>query len=310
VNHYLLRFIETGRDAQRGKQPRDLASQLPNAQLEAIPGRLFVSSDDDLTEVISHLHGVSSFSPCLPSSLEELPARILQLDLSRAKSFAVKVKRFGNHDFSSLELARKLAALLIDRWQLAVDLKNPDVTVGIEIRDQRAWIFDRVIDGIDRRGRSLSEASDRFVADQMLGRLAAWLRMLGFDTTYVWDLADSEVVRRANAENRILLTRDRPLSKNQAVRVLYVKSRLVEEQVREVVTSVHLKINRSLLFSRCALCNSPLQPVEKESVRARIPPSAYGHYTLFALCPACDKIYWAGSHYQRVLAALGDLIND
>jgi uncharacterized protein with PIN domain len=310
VNHYLLRFIEMGRDAQRQKQPRDLASQLPNAVLDSLPGRLFVSSDEDLTEIISRLHGVSSFSPCISASVEDLPAKILELDLSRAKSFAVKVKRFGNHNFSSLELARELAAILIARWHLAVDLKHPDVTVGIEIRDRRAWIFDRVIEGIDRRGAPLHETNDRFVADQMLGRLAAWLRMLGFDTTYAWDVADSEVVRRANSEGRIVLTRDRPLSRNQAVRVLYVQSRLVEKQVREVLTALALRVKRSLLFSRCALCNSPLQPVDKESLKERIPASAYHHYALFAICPACDKIYWAGSHYQRVLAALGDLIAD
>jgi uncharacterized protein with PIN domain len=313
VNHYLLRFIETGRDAQRKKQPRDLQTQLPHAICESAPGRLYVTSDEDASAIISSLHGVTSWSPCLPSTIEALPQTVLQLDLTNATRFAVKVKRFGTHDFSSLEMARKLAAALIARWpQLEADLRTPQVTVGVEIRDQRAWVYDRVFPGIDRRGTTLTPTAGkpRFVADQMLGRLAAWLRMLGFDTTYAWDIADSEVVRRANTEGRVVLTRDRPLSKNQAVRVLFVENRLIEKQVREVLERLSLRVPRSDLFSRCALCNAPLTPVDKQAVQSRVPASAFRHYDRFAVCEPCDKVYWAGSHYQRVLSSLGDLLQD
>jgi uncharacterized protein with PIN domain len=308
VNHYLLRFIESGRDAQRGKQPRDLIAQLGSADVESLPGRLYVSSRDDLFDLISSLHGVTSFSPCIPCSVDEIEGALSQLELPPAQTFRVSVKRFGNHDFSSLELARKLAHLVQHDRSLRVDLHHPDVTIGVEIRDRRAWLFHRVVPGIDRRGITLPEGPPRFVADQMLGRLAAWLRMLGFDTTYVWDIADSELVRRANAEGRIVLTRDRPLSRNQAVRVWFVEARAVEEQVREVVLRLGAPIARTQLFQRCALCNSPLQPVDKEAVRERVPASAFAHYERFAECRACDKIYWAGGHYRRVTEVLADLL--
>jgi uncharacterized protein with PIN domain len=313
VNHYLLRFIESGRDAQRGKQPRDLIAQLPNAEIESLPGRLYVSSRDDLFDLISSLHGLSSFSPCIPCAVEELETALSQLELPPAQSFRVSVKRFGDHDFSSLEVARKLARLVQDARSLRVDLHHPDVTIGVEIRDRRAWLYHRVIPGIDRRGPPIpmvapdDAGKPRFVADQMLGRLAAWLRMLGFDTTYVWDIADSELVRRANAEGRIVLTRDRPLSRNQAVRVWFVEARAVEKQVREVVLRLG-KIPRTQLFQRCALCNSPLHPIDKEVARARVPASAFSHYDRFAECRSCDKIYWAGGHYRRVTEVLADLL--
>jgi uncharacterized protein with PIN domain len=311
VNHYLLRFIETGRDVQRKKQPRDLASQLPGARLEAFPGRLLVTSDGDALPILSSLHGLSSFSPCIPCAIQDLETAVLTLDLSGARSFAVKVKRFGEHPFSSLEMARRLAAVLISRWHLRVDLVTPDVVVGVEIRDQRAWVFDRVYAGVDRRGTppDLSGTS-RFYADQMLGRLAAWLRMLGYDTAYAWDIPDSELVRRANAEGRIVLTRDRPLSKNRAAHVFYVEARRVEQQVREVMIALDLRFSRSQLFQRCAVCNAPLHSVDKAAVAGRVPPSAYAIHDRFAECKRCDKIYWAGGHYRRVLAALSDLITE
>jgi uncharacterized protein with PIN domain len=309
--HYLLRFIETGRDAQRQKQPRDLATQLPGAAVETMPGRLFVTAETDLEERIAGLHGVSSFSPCVPSSLGDLEANLARLDLAAARTFAVKVKRLGEHEFSSLALAQKLATALLARWpHLRADLKHPDVTVGVEIRDGRAWLYDRVIQGVDRRGAPVPklDGPPRFVADQMLGRLAAWLRMLGFDTLYAWDIADSEVVRRANSEGRVVLTRDRPLSRNRAVRVLFVTSRDVEAQVREVLTALGLRVSRRELLSRCSLCNDALVPVEKAAIAGRVAPAAYERHDQFATCARCDKVYWAGGHYRRVLEVLGDLL--
>jgi uncharacterized protein with PIN domain len=309
--HYLLRFIETGRDAQRQKQPRDLATQLVGAVVESMPGRLFVTAETDLEERIAGLHGVTSFSPCIPSTVDGLEAELARLDLSGARTFAIKVKRFGEHDFSSLALVRKLAAVVLARWpHLRADLKHPDRTIGVEIRDERAWLFDRVIQGVDRRGGLVLklDGPPRFIADQMLGRLAAWLRMLGFDTLYAWDIADSEVVRRANEEGRIVLTRDRPLSRNRAVRVRFVEARAVEAQVREVLASLELRVSRRQLLSRCALCNDALVPVEKAAVAARVPEEAYARHEQFARCGRCDKVYWAGGHYRRVLEVLGDLL--
>jgi uncharacterized protein with PIN domain len=139
-----------------------------------------------------------------------------------------------------------------------------------------------------------------FVLDTHLGRLAAYLRMLGFDTVYRNDYQDEELAQIASREGRILLTRDQGLLKRNLVTCgYYVRATLPREQVVEIVERFELA-RLVVPFQRCVHCNALLQPVRKELVLHRLLPETRQHFVEFYICPACDRIYWKGSHYRRM----------
>jgi uncharacterized protein len=140
----------------------------------------------------------------------------------------------------------------------------------------------------------------RFVLDNHLGRLAAYLRMLGFDCLYRNDYADEELAEVAACEGRILLTRDRRLLMRKVVQYGYcLRSLDPQEQLVEVVRRFQLA-GRTVPFRRCLRCNGPLEPVSKEAVFDRLEPKTKLYYNEFAICRACDQVYWKGSHYERM----------
>ncbi|MBZ5541837.1 MAG: Mut7-C ubiquitin/RNAse domain-containing protein [Acidobacteriia bacterium] len=139
-----------------------------------------------------------------------------------------------------------------------------------------------------------------FVLDTHLGRLAAYLRMLGFDTVYRNDCQDEELAQIASREGRILLTRDQGLLKrNLVTRGYCVRATLPREQVAEIVERFALA-RLIVPFQRCVHCNALLQPVRKELVLHRLLPETRQHFEEFYICPACERIYWKGSHYRRM----------
>lgn len=140
----------------------------------------------------------------------------------------------------------------------------------------------------------------RFVLDTHLGRLAVYLRMLGFDTLYRNDYRDEELARISSEERRILLTRDRGLLKRNAVTRGYcVRSTEPRQQLIEVLRRFDL-FGSLAPFQRCLRCNGTLQPVRKEEVINRLPPRTRRYYDEFRICIRCGQIYWKGSHYQRM----------
>ena len=140
----------------------------------------------------------------------------------------------------------------------------------------------------------------RFVADAHLGRLAAYLRMLGFDTLYRRDYRDQEVAKVSAAERRILLTRDRGLLKRNIVTRGYcVRETNPARQLVEVLQRFNL-IQSIAPFRRCIHCNALLRSVAKELVIHRLLPETKRYYDEFFLCPECNRIYWKGSHYRRM----------
>ncbi len=146
----------------------------------------------------------------------------------------------------------------------------------------------------------------RFVADAMLGRLAKWLRMMGYDVTFFNDADDLLLLRHARAESRLLLTRDRALAQRAGALGVMVHSQHLEAQLREL-TERGL-IDGPLDATRCPVCNAVLVEVAREDVRDRVPPYVYQTQDEFYECPQCHRIYWAGTHWQNVTrtwAALG-----
>ena len=139
-----------------------------------------------------------------------------------------------------------------------------------------------------------------FVVDVNLGRLARMLRLLGFDALFSNAYADDEIAAISEAQGRIVLTRDRRLLHAKAITHGYwVRSVWPRRQVDEVVRRFDLA-NLIRPFSRCADCNGQIEPVAKELVADRLEPKTKKYYEKFYRCPDCGKIYWAGSHVDKL----------
>jgi uncharacterized protein with PIN domain len=149
-----------------------------------------------------------------------------------------------------------------------------------------------------------------FILDGHLGKLVRLLRMLGFDALYCQDNEDSEIVRLAAAEQRIILTRDRGLLKHASVTHGYcVRSQEPLEQAREILRRFDLYTQVKPL-SRCICCNGALERVAKNAILSRLPPRTILYYDIFYRCCTCDHIYWPGSHYQNILITIAHLYEE
>ena len=146
----------------------------------------------------------------------------------------------------------------------------------------------------------------RFVVDSMLGRLAKWLRALGYDTAYPSSMNDDELTCLAQQEGRVLLTRDNQLARRKGVRALLVKSDYLEEQVRQVIGELHLSPNREALL-RCLVCNEPLEEVDKATLEGVVPPYVWQTQEQFRRCPRCGRVYWRGTHWRRMRGKIAEI---
>ena len=140
----------------------------------------------------------------------------------------------------------------------------------------------------------------KFILDVHLGKLAKYLRLLGFDTVYNNSLDDPEIIEKAQKEHRIILTRDLGILKNNKVTHGYwLRSQDSKKQLKEVIQRFDLKKNFNL-FSRCTVCNGKIKKIDKETVKNRLFPKTYQEYDTFYQCKKCKKIYWEGSHYNNI----------
>jgi uncharacterized protein with PIN domain len=147
-----------------------------------------------------------------------------------------------------------------------------------------------------------------FILDTNLGRLARYLRLLGFDCLYQNDFDDDTVATTADREQRIVLTRDRALLQRKIItRGYFVREVRPRRQVKEVLSRFDL-YRLVKPFSRCTRCNGDLQAVDKQSVEDRLEPRTRKYYETFRECTACGQIYWQGSHHERSQRLIEELI--
>ncbi len=145
----------------------------------------------------------------------------------------------------------------------------------------------------------------RFVLDVHLGRLAAYLRMLGFDTLYRNDYDDPTLADISADEHRILLTCDRRLlMRKQITHGYFVRARQPHQQILEVLSRFDL-YNNQRPFTRCMHCNGKTRAVTKQEIESQLLPKTKKYYNEFFQCKTCNKIYWKGSHYLK----MQDMIN-
>lgn len=143
----------------------------------------------------------------------------------------------------------------------------------------------------------------RFIVDNNVGKLSVWLRALGYDALFINPIDDSDLVARAVQENRIILTKDRGIMKRRAVTNAQVRALLVEgtdirDQLIQVIRTYSLNARRR--FTRCLECNEPIVQREKHEVIHLLPPHVASVQTDFWQCPSCLRLFWRGSHWQRM----------
>ena len=152
--------------------------------------------------------------------------------------------------------------------------------------------------------RVAASPDPRWLADEMLGRLARYLRFLGYDTSYAQDLRDLEILRRAREEGRTLLTRDRQLAMRAKASVL-LRSLDLEGQLREL-RRAYPALRGEVRFLRCSLCNALLASADRSSPVPPwgVPEPLWGSSEPVYVCPSCGQAYWEGSHTREIRATL------
>ncbi len=146
-------------------------------------------------------------------------------------------------------------------------------------------------------------ATPRFVADHMLGSLARWLRMMGYDTVYDKGLDDKRMADLAKAENRSLLTRDKELAKEPGA--LLLEQDDLDSQLKAIGAKFGLKYNEGLI--RCSACNGDLLELPKEEAKTVVPEGAFAGNDKFWKCSKCGKVFWKGSHWLGIMERLKKL---
>jgi uncharacterized protein with PIN domain len=150
----------------------------------------------------------------------------------------------------------------------------------------------------------------KLLCDHMLGSLAKWLRIFGYDTFYPdATMNDNQVLQVAYNEKRLLLSRDKELlirAKKALVPVLEIRTTDLSEQLHQVLKKIHFDEKR--ILTRCTLCNTPLRSIAKKGIKDLIPEKVFQTRDEFWFCPICSKYYWMGTHYENMREKINTLI--
>lgn len=228
------------------------------------------------------------------------------------------------NDFLPEERRKRDFAIEIDRARSVKDAIEsagvPHPEVDLILVDGRSVDFTHLLRGGERvavypvfeslditplvRLRPLPLRDPRFVADGHLGKLARHLRMAGFDTLCDAGWDDDHIVSISAVQRRTILTRDKAMLRRSDVeRGYFVRAVDSEAQLREVVGRMQLE-GRLAPFTRCRECNVLLEDVDREAVLARLPEKVQGLYERFRRCPGCERVYWEGTHFERMKGVL------
>lgn len=149
----------------------------------------------------------------------------------------------------------------------------------------------------------------RFVVDCMLGKLAKWLKILGFDTVFFNRIEDEDLVAVARKEGRVLLTKDTGIiSRYRDVKTLFIESEDWEDQVRQVLDELDIR-QAVRPHTRCLSCNGLLKELPQSRARNLVTPFVFEHADSFALCPECGRVYWRGTHMKDMELKLTKILS-
>lgn len=152
----------------------------------------------------------------------------------------------------------------------------------------------------------------KFVVDNNVGKLARWLRMMGYDAAFFSGSDDSAMIATARAQGRVILTRDTRIMKRRLItsgrlRAILITSDEPEQQIKQVRDALNLEL-KFRPFSLCLECNQPLVERSREQVKERVPPYVFKTQDKYMECPACHRLYWRGTHWQAMTRRLDRFI--
>ena len=227
-------------------------------------------------------------------------------------------------DIHPSDLIKYLHALQVDAYHPAdkitdqktvSSLREADFFVNVyTVNDPKRqtelfnWGVNGVFTDILKRKGEIQSLNYKFIADCHLGKLAKYLRIMGFDTLFFPQIEDDELIMIANEEKRIILSRDRELSQRKNAPVLFLEPTETKAQLKTLIHCYKLK-EHPAPFSRCIVCNTPLQFIEKKNIIERLPEKVKKHFDYFEYCPACDRVYWQGDHYRHMMEFLKEVLD-
>lgn len=143
----------------------------------------------------------------------------------------------------------------------------------------------------------------KFIVDTMLGNVARWLRMLGYDTLYFKKIEDWKILLMALKDERVILTRDHGLcnrARKKGAKCLLLEQDTMEERLAYISVKTGIRLYMDLERSRCPICNYELVKVDRETVRDKVPRRVYEKHNDFWYCRKCGKVYWIGKHWKGI----------
>ena len=148
----------------------------------------------------------------------------------------------------------------------------------------------------------------KFIVDNNVGKLAKWLRIMGYDTIFFNGRDDSRMIATALAEDRVILTRDTQIMRRRLVtsgqlKAILIKGDQAEQQMHQVIDTLKLDCHFRP-FALCLECNQPLLERSKQQVKDLVPPYVFQTQSQYMECPACHRIYWRGTHWQAMTKKL------
>ncbi len=149
----------------------------------------------------------------------------------------------------------------------------------------------------------------KFILTKELGRLAKWLRILGYDSSFYRQDNLSTLVITALREERAILTRNSRISRFPGPRIVKIKSDFVAQQIKQVIVELKLKPKQKDMFTRCVICNIGLEEIAKSRVKNKVPEYVYQTQKDFVACPQCKKVYWQGTHWGNAREYLEKIQN-
>jgi len=148
----------------------------------------------------------------------------------------------------------------------------------------------------------------KFFVTKELGKLAKWLRILGFDTCYSSSSQKSHIIISSLREGRIILTKNKRIGSRVGICFVYIKDDFIKEQLQQIIKELKLVIDKDKFFSRCVLCNQALIFINKQNVKSKVPEYVYNTQEVFSECVKCGRIYWKGTHWGNAEEVLNEVL--
>jgi len=148
----------------------------------------------------------------------------------------------------------------------------------------------------------------KFILSKELGRLAKWLRILGYDAQYFNGRNLSSLVVDALRDDRVILTRNQRLANKDGLKIAHIESEMPKKQIAQVLKEFHIHPDDKSMFSRCVICNEELVSVQRSKVKEKVPEYVYATNDNFIVCPRCARVYWKGTHWGNVQKILKEIL--